>query len=62
MGGEMTQSTNAPSEFGGHPGVTQPEPHKLTNVEQLRLERKTNPADPSDSVEAARARENGELA
>lgn len=56
----MTQS-NEPSEFGGYPGTIQPEPHKLTNVEQLRLERKVNPASTSDSVEAARSRENGDL-
>lgn len=52
----MTQA-NEPSEMGGYPGTIQPEPHKLTSVEQARLERKTNPADPSDSVEAARERE-----
>lgn len=52
----MTQS-NQPSEFGGYPGTIQPEPHELTNAERARLERKTNPADPSDTVEAARERE-----
>jgi hypothetical protein len=45
------------SEFGGAPGLIQPPPHELTNVEQLRLERQTNPADPDDSVEAASIRE-----
>lgn len=51
---------NAPSEFGGYPGPIQPEPHKLTSVEEARLMRKVNPASTSDSVEAARARENGD--
>lgn len=46
-----------PSEFGGYPGTIQPDPHTLTAAEQARLERKTNPADPGDSVEAARERE-----
>jgi hypothetical protein len=49
----MTQ----PSEFGGYPGTIQPEPHKLTAIEQARLERRVNPADAGDSVEAARERE-----
>lgn len=53
----MTQA----SEFGGVPGSIQPEPHELTNIEQARLERRVNPADAGDSVEAAREREtNGE--
>lgn len=52
----MTQSKE-PSEFGGYAGTIQPPPHELTSVEQARLERKINPADPSDSVEAARERE-----
>ena len=55
MGGVMAQ--DQPSEFGGVGGTIQPEPHQLTSAEQARLERKTNPADPSDSVEAARERE-----
>lgn len=46
-----------PSEFGGYPGLIQPEPHQLTNVEQLRLERQLDPADPGDNVDAARVRE-----
>lgn len=46
-----------PSEFGGHPGLVQPPPHQLTNVEQLRLERALNPADPDDNIEAAMERE-----
>lgn len=54
----MTQA-NAPSEFGGYPGPIQPEPHELTAAEQARLERQVNPASPSDSVEAARERMNG---
>lgn len=59
----MTQPRPADeSEFGGAPGMIQPPPHKLTAVEQARLERKTNPADPSDSVEAARAREGNRMA
>lgn len=49
----MTQ----PSEFGGYPGPIQPEPHELTAAEQARLERRVNPADATDSVEAARERE-----
>lgn len=49
----MTQA----SEFGGVSGSIQPEPHELTNIEQARLERRVNPADAGDSVEAARERE-----
>jgi hypothetical protein len=52
----MTQA-DKPSEFGGYPGTIQPPPHELTSAEQARLERKTNPADPSDTIEAARERE-----
>ena len=55
----MTQA-DAPSEFGGYPGLVQPEPHQLNSVEQARLERALEPADPDDSVEADRARMNGE--
>lgn len=47
----------APSEFGGYPGPIQPEPHKLTSVEQARLERRVDPADGGDNVDAARERE-----
>jgi hypothetical protein len=47
----------APSEFGGDQGTIQPEPHQLTSVERARLERRVDPADPSDNVEAARERE-----
>ena len=46
-----------PSEFGGHPGTIQPEPHPLTNAEQARLERRVDPADATDDVDAARGRE-----
>lgn len=50
-----------PSEFGGYPGTIQPEPHELTAAERARLERRVNPSDATDSVEAARDREvNGE--
>lgn len=49
----MTQ----PSEFGGYPGTIQPEPHPLTAAEEARLQRRVNPADPGDNVEAARVRE-----
>jgi hypothetical protein len=47
----------APSEFGGYPGTIQPEPHKLNSVELARLERRVDPSDPTDNVEAARERE-----
>jgi hypothetical protein len=46
-----------PSEFGGYPGTIQPEPHQLTNAELARLERRIDPADPGDNVDAARVRE-----
>lgn len=49
----MTQ----PSEFGGYSGSIQPEPHKLTAIEEARLQRRVDPANPGDSVEAARERE-----
>lgn len=50
-----------PSEFGGYPGTIQPGPHELTSIERARLERRVNPSDATDSVEAARDREvNGE--
>jgi hypothetical protein len=58
----MAQPADTPSEFGGAPGLVQPEPHTLTSVEQARLERQTNPASTSDSVEAARERANGRIA
>lgn len=50
-------ANDKPSEFGGYPGMIQPPPHKLTNVEQLRLERKLDAADQTDSIEQASARE-----
>jgi hypothetical protein len=53
----MTAATGEPSEYGGYPGPIQPEPHKLTAAEQARLERRVDPADPGDSVDAARERE-----
>lgn len=53
----MTAPSQEPSEFGGYPGPIQPPPHELTNAELARLERKVDPADPSDTVEAARVRE-----
>lgn len=46
-----------PSEFGGVPGPIQPDPHTLTAAEQARLERRVNPADAGDNVDAARERE-----
>jgi hypothetical protein len=46
-----------PSEYGGHPGTIQPEPHKLTSAEEARLMRRVNPNDPTDSIEKARDRE-----
>lgn len=53
----MANQSSSPSEFGGNPGTIQPAPHELTAAEQARLERRTDPADPSDTVEAARERE-----
>lgn len=50
------------SEFGGAPGLIQPPPHELTAYEEARLMRKVNPADPEDSLEAARAREGNRMA
>lgn len=44
------------SEFGGVPGMVQPEPHQLSSVEEARLMRMVDPADANDSVEAARER------
>ena len=55
----MAQNPNEPSEYGGYPGLTQPEPHEWTAAERARLERKVNPVDPSDTEEAARIREGG---
>ncbi len=45
------------SEFGGVPGPIQPEPHQMTAAERARLERRVNPADATDNVDAARERE-----
>ncbi len=45
------------SEFGGVPGPIQPEPHPLSAIERARLERRVNPADATDNVDAARERE-----
>ena len=53
----MTSPNNKPSEYGGVSGSIQPPPHELTSAEQARLERKIDPADPSDTIEAARERE-----
>jgi hypothetical protein len=52
----VTVSQNEPSEYGGQPGLIQPEPHKLTAIEEARLMRSVDPGDPDDSVEAARLR------
>lgn len=49
------------SEFGGAPGPIQPPPHELTAAEQARLERRLDPANPDDTIEAARVREGGRL-
>jgi hypothetical protein len=48
---------NRPSEFGGHPGPTQPPPHELTAAEQLRLRYLSDPADPDDDPLAHLAEE-----
>lgn len=43
------------SEYGGFPGLVQPEPHdvKKDAQEQLMLAQLTEAADPADSIEAA---------
>lgn len=46
-----------PSEYGGYAGTIQPEPHKLTAIEEARLMRRVSPSDPADTIEAARERE-----
>lgn len=43
-------------EFGGDPGLIQPEPHKLEPFEEARIMRAQDPSDPSDGPEAARQR------
>lgn len=48
---------NQPSEFGGYPGTIQPEPHPLSSIEEARLMRRVDPADPGDNIDAARDRE-----
>jgi len=53
----MSQPSNQPSEFGGYPGTIQPEPHKLTSVEEARLARRVDSASAEDNIEAARERE-----
>lgn len=53
----MATPSREASEFGGVGGTIQPEPHELSSVEQARLERRVNPADATDNVEAARQRE-----
>lgn len=45
------------SEFGGVPGRTVPVPYDLSNVDTLRLERATNPADATDTADKALLRE-----
>lgn len=45
------------SEFGGVPGRIAPLPHELTSEERTRLERATDPMNPSDTAEAALVRE-----
>lgn len=52
----MTNPKDA-SEYGGVAGSIQPEPHKLTAIEEARLARRVSPSDPGDSIEAARERE-----
>lgn len=47
------------SEFGGVPGRIQPLPHELTGAERARLERATEPTDPTDDAELVRVREAG---
>lgn len=53
-------ANETPSEFGGQAGIIQPPPHELTPAEQAMLERQLDPADPSDNLEAAKARLSGE--
>ena len=45
-----------PSEFGGYPGMIQPEPHQLTAAEKARVERAVDPGNDEDSEELARER------
>lgn len=44
----MADRDKRPSEFGGVPGVVQPEPHELTPAEEARLERMA----PADDISA----------
>jgi hypothetical protein len=41
------------SEYGGFPGLVQPEPHDISKdaTEQLQLMHLTDPADPESSIE-----------
>lgn len=47
------------SEFGGHAGRVQPLPHVLTAREQARLERGTEPTDPTATADSQRVVEAG---
>jgi hypothetical protein len=48
---------NDDSEYGGYPGLIQPEPHDFTDssTEMLMLSRLTNPSDPASSEETVAA-------
>lgn len=43
------------TEYGGYPGLVQPEPHEVKNsaTEQLMLAQLTEAADPADGIEQA---------
>jgi hypothetical protein len=55
----MARRSKKPSEFGGVPGLVAPQPHDISSsaYEQARLQRAVDPADSTDSVELALARE-----
>lgn len=57
----MTSPNSQDSEFDWAGGPIAPPPHELTAAEQARLERRLDPADPDDTIEAARLREGSRL-
>lgn len=57
----MANTQREDSEFDWAGGPIAPPPHELTAAEQARLERRLDPSDPTDTIDAARLREGSRL-
>lgn len=52
----MNSGNLVPSEFGGHGGEIEPEPHPLTSAEKLRLAFRSEPTDPETNPDDLRVK------